>query len=1252
MKIADTCSRAVFLTITTLTLFSGRSGFSSDIRVEPGRTDVRLRLPAAVEAAGQGVVWPEYRVSRSTNLVDWTPIPGRLRGIDGRSGPSLELTLDRQADSEFFRVMASPGGTAPTQLGEGGEEVFGYATRFAEELQKVGLMSLEEFGARAPQPVYLPQLTWDPTTAAYWTNFNSNPVFQLNAAELARFKANGFVVSERLGEQSFGGLYYRVFHGDLPVFVTADSVLQAWHRTYLNMLEELEEVQLATLVEQVITNMSAQLPSVWAEFGTGPLRESIIDADYFLTVARSLWNGSPATPSLEVEGQSQRVAATLADIDSLQLLEVPMFGGWRWVDFSQFQVRGHYTNSERLKRYFRMMMWCGRTDLRLVTFAPNREDDIRQLGTAIVLHQLLRQSRQSGTWSVVEQVTREFVGVTDSMTFDQLRGLLTEAGITSLSDVTDLLTVTNLQTRLLTGELGVQSITSDKLFSPLGPEELKLPRSFTFFGQKFVLDSWAFSQVVFDKVHWPSDNTLTYCGVTNIFGKVVRRKPTCLDVAFSVLGNDQAAPEIMKLIERTDGVPFRDGLPYQHNLLAVRNVVDGQAAEVWTGNIYNAWLGALRELSAPTTGSGYPESLRTRAWGMKTLNTQLASWTELRHDTVLYAKQSYTPPVICSYPYGYVEPRPEFWRAMRRLAEVAAAAISRLPATLESVRIPDRGADMWGAGFITCDLRSIKQKQIAALQNFRSTMTTLEGIAQKELDQQPLTGVEEDFLTSIMEYLGICHQGELGYTGWYPALFYQNVFWSNLGSTNDNDPFHTRQGCAMFDALVADVHTDVPDDQVCDPGAVIHQAVGTAHLMMIAVDNGPDRMVYAGPVFSHYEFEKPGMVRLTDEAWKETLTSGVKPAAPEWTRSYLAQAGWGYDDLGPRPNVAGWGVNDFGQLDVPGDLTNAVHVGGRGLTGLAVRDDSTVVAWGRNAFGETEVPVGLSNVVAVSGFVGVSMALKADGTVVAWGGGSETGACVTNVPGGLTNVVDLDGTYLYAVAVKEDGHLTAWGAFATNVPPRLSNVVQIAVEPGHGLALKADGTVAAWGTGYYGEERVPPGLSNVVGIAVGMSHSLALKADGTVFGWGGDGGGQLSIFQGVSNLVAIAAGWTHSVGLKSDGTVISSKVNSGPGGTVPLFLTNAVEITAGSHYTLALVGTERTDRPGSEVNQFNPSYGPEGFSTSVLSEVGHVYRLEYADSWESREWHGVRLAAGTGRILKLTDPFISNPERVYRVRRW
>ena len=92
---------------------------------------------------------------------------------------------------------------------------------------------------------------------------------------------------------------------------------------------------------------------------------------------------------------------------------------------------------------------------------------------------------------------------------------------------------------------------------------------------------------------------------------------------------------------------------------------------------------------------------------------------------------------------------------------------------------------------------------------------------------------------------------------------------------------------AKPDALVADVHTDVPSGLVGDPGCVLHEGVGDVDLLLIAIDSGKDRMAYAGPVLSHYEFEVPGVARKSDAEWGDDLQQGRRPPRPEWTKGYL-----------------------------------------------------------------------------------------------------------------------------------------------------------------------------------------------------------------------------------------------------------------------------------------------------------------------------------------------------------------------------
>lgn len=562
----------------------------------------------------------------------------------------------------------------------------------------------------------------------------------------------------------------------------------------------------------------------------------------------------------------------------MQTREVNLFGANRWVDFSQFRVRGHYENSQLLSNYFRAMMWCGLADFRFT--GGTNDNSLRELSGAVALSWLLNRSGQYSNWAQFDRTVELFVGVPDSLNFAQLGALLAVAGIQSPTNLPNRAALENLQAQLMSGQLGFQSILSGVyITTPFTIGEIKLPRSFAVMGQRFTLDAWCLSKCVFDRIIWDED------GIPDPDDRVGRRVPSALDVAFAVLGNGQIVPEIAARIARTnltlaDGrVYWRDGYRYQHNLAAVRNVVDRQNACAWTNNIYGYWLACLRELSAPTTGHEYPEAMRTRAWAMKTLNTQLASWTELRHDTVLYARQSYTTLLLCSYPAGFVEPRPVFWQRMREMAQRTCELVAGLPNTgavyLENLPDPMSGGTR--PGFV--NLATICSNRLAFLDNFAAKMTVLQQIAEKELARQPLSTNEITFLESIIAN-PFAYSGIRDFSGWYPGLFYANV--------HQSLPYQNGGGPDKWDALVTDVHTDTLDLVRGDPGSVLHEGVGNVHLLMIAVDCGPgDRAVYVGPVFSHYEFDLGPDTRMADSEWKAAIRANNLPPHPDWTRGFL-----------------------------------------------------------------------------------------------------------------------------------------------------------------------------------------------------------------------------------------------------------------------------------------------------------------------------------------------------------------------------
>jgi hypothetical protein len=758
---------------------------------------------------------------------------------------------------------------------------FGFTAAFEAEVKKIGQITPLEFTRLYPaKGDGLAKISWEPTTAKYWDRFKLDPNdpkamtpirnmaskdahlydFRLNAQELAIFKSKGFVVSERMGSHSFTDLYYRLYVRDLPVFVTSDSMLHAWHRFFDRMLEGLETDYFRPEFKEMLAAMAAQLPAAKDAYGQGPLADAALDVDFFLAVARQLLDGSGASAL----GQDARVHAAVEACQKQQMQQYQLFGRERPIDFSQFKPRGRYDQTPETQAYFKAVMWLGRIDFRIAGGdAPAQ--DIRELSGAIVLNDLLRRAGMVERWQQVDRVLLRLIGKSDSLNFSQLGVVLGDAAL--VPDSATPASLAALRTRILDSKIGEQHIRGEWfLANPTDPRKFELPRTFAFMGQRFALDSWALSKIVYDDILWTDERT-------GRVEKVQRRIPSSLDVGFAVFGNNETIPLLTRRMRSQAGKKFRDGLNYQHNLAAVRNLVDRQSESTWRETLYADWLGCLRELSTPTTGGKYPEAMRTTEWALKSTATQLASWTQLRHDTVLYVKPSYSGGNACEYPAGFVEPIPHFWQRY-------GAMIERTKEVVAKTTFPDGPYKDVG--------KYRRESWLRGLDAFAKAATMLLAIAEKEVAQMPLNAAEVKFLKDTVVLGG--GSGRPPISGWYPNLFMRR------SQQMSQDDAH------KWVALVADVHTDPPSPPAGDPGCVVHQGVGNVDALIIAIDNGQDRMVYAGPVFSHYEFETPNAVRLTNTDWHDALRSGKNPPRPEWTAGFVVP--------GANPDVKDYGKED------------------------------------------------------------------------------------------------------------------------------------------------------------------------------------------------------------------------------------------------------------------------------------------------------------------------------------------------------
>ena len=630
-------------------------------------------------------------------------------------------------------------------------------------------------------------LPFNPAKAEYFERIAEE--LQLTSEERASYESAGLVSVDHQQAYSFASSYYAIYARELPVLITSDSILHAIHRSYSSILKNIERTVLVPGIESVLKSARTAAPKLNVS------KQAKSDADDYFAVALTLLSVSPSKVSV-----SERAANWLSAIEGNKMIGTEMWGRVRTVDFSQFKPRGHYTESPELTRYFRAMMWLGRVDIGF------RLDSRREIESALAISAALKEAGTLETLSRYDELLGWIVGRSDNLGPVPL--LFAQQKYPKLE---------TLAIKLKEEGAGAQKIRSQFVESNVNEKkQVKPPPMFQLFGQRYLIDSFILSKVVFDSIIFNNK-------------KVLRMMPSGLDV-MAAFGNDEAVRLLGAQMEQ---------LPYAANLQAARDFVAAHPQAFWRSSFVNVWSDALRTLDDPKHHFIHmPKVMHTEAWRRKQLQTQLASWAELRHDTILYAKQSYTAFPSCEYPKAYVEPYPEFYARIKFYADAGRANLTRLTRGLV-------GADQ---------LKPVDQH----FQKVAEIAARLESLAYKELAAREFTSEEEDWLAKTIDIRG-GGSGPPRYDGWYVDLFFDRF------DSVDAKP------------VVADVHTD-PESQT-----VLEVGVGNATFLVAAIDNEDDLTAYVGPISTYYEFEQPMTGRLTDEVWRQQLYQADKtPSRPVW----------------------------------------------------------------------------------------------------------------------------------------------------------------------------------------------------------------------------------------------------------------------------------------------------------------------------------------------------------------------------------
>lgn len=705
-------------------------------------------------------------------------------------------------------------------------------------------------GAAAPKlPTTIDRLSFDPQQAEHWALVRDR--LQLSPAEVAMFARQGLVVVGR-EHPSFAHAYDSLYRADLPLLITSDSILYVVHASLDKTLSDLEEHVLAPELAAILQAAHAELDRRQVPANSSWFA-NYRDVDLYLTVGRRLL-GEAVGSSMNQDGSVNEILRRIAGrkLEHPLFPGTPIYGSQRHVDYSQFQPRGHYTQSQRLQQYFLAMMWLGRADcgwfVTPASYGSGVHVDVeRELRDSVLMVDLLTVAGKMPQLEAVEGTIRHFMGDSDNITPSRLSMLMAQVGVARLADLSDAGKELDLKKALEKSGAATQRISSQSFFGARAGPQASPPGLFQVLGNRFAIDSWVLANVVFDTVQTQSPR----------WG--LRKMPRGLDV-MAALGNVRA-----KELLADDLREWR----YEPQLQQATDVASRHLSAVTDqSSIYDLWLSTLPTLHADLSAQHFfPEVMQTRPWQLKQLHTELGSWAELRHAGILYVKQSYTRNEECDYPAGYVEPYPEFYAGIARLAGQTAQRLSNLGQQLDVLK-------RW-----TPDTRFAREKlpiMIARWSFTARTMRTLETLARKELRGESFTVEETKFLKDTATFREEHQKDSSGrktsrtmrdFTGWYGQMLYPA-----------SDGFLSLKPC------VADVHTNG------DNGEVLEVGVGLTNFVVAAINSGADRRVYVGPVYTYYEFRHPVSDRLTDESFGKMLQSAQPPPRPEWTAAFRTPA--------------------------------------------------------------------------------------------------------------------------------------------------------------------------------------------------------------------------------------------------------------------------------------------------------------------------------------------------------------------------
>ena len=638
-----------------------------------------------------------------------------------------------------------------------------------------------------------------------------------NDEMLKLLKKNGFVVSDGAGREFFE-IYENNRYFQTPNFVTVDSMMHTYHVYFAYLMRDIEKNHLYDDLKELTGGMQKKTYDQYKELKGTEWEEAAKRNVALFSVAAVLLDESAKVPS-DVKDTVKTEYDRVMKADGIDISSLTD----DYEDYSQYKPRGYYEGDKTLEKYFRAMMWYGR-----IQYTQDEED----LDRSALLETLALDDGFYDTWSSIYAVTSFFAGASDDLGYCEYMPVIEKAygKGTAVSDLPGNDGAWK-EFHSLTAKLRAPRINSIPIEdSEENKDEDNVIPGYRFMGQRFTIDATIMQELVYRRVGEFDDDDK-------------RLLPDFLDVP-AALGSEKA----YSILKDQGATKYKN---YDRNLENLREEFNNDDSTLWNASLYAGWLNTLRPL-LEEKGEGYPFFMQNDEWTKKDLETFAGSYTELKHDTVLYAKQMMAE-MGGGWEEdkdfrGYVEPEPLVFSRFERLAKSTADGLDEL-------------------GYLSSD----DERNLDRLADLAGRLKT---ISIKELQNEKLDDDEYE----LIEIYG----GEIEH-------FWMDAMKKTTGAeypTSDDYPA----------AIVVDVATD-PN------GRVLEMATGDPARIYVVVPVDGTLRIAEGCVYSFYQFEQPLSDRLTDSQWRKMMgielesydsyaDYGKAVDHPEWTRSYRYKYEW------------------------------------------------------------------------------------------------------------------------------------------------------------------------------------------------------------------------------------------------------------------------------------------------------------------------------------------------------------------------